>query len=173
MKLKYLIFGIIFSMLIITSFNVLLNTVNAKEETYDIKVINTSSKYLKTENHGGNTFVYYEISITLQNTGNIASDELSIRLRDEDGNYTKEVVISPGEYKTIIWDNHMFLGSKQRTVYFDYYAEDLEKRTSSNTGSTILVIDPDNSGVSATSNTPGFEVIILLSSILIFYIFKK
>lgn len=172
MKLKYsigLVLGIILFVLCINIFTI---ASSAIDDSYHISIKDTSAKYLKTRTHGDYEFPYYDISITLHNSGNVPSDNITVKLRDEDGNYTKEVVINPGEDKTVVFNEHIFWGKIKRTVHFEYYATELDKRNIHNSGSTTLIINPDKSGASAAS-TPGFEVLIVLIGIIFVLIMNK
>jgi hypothetical protein len=172
MKSKYLIFGLITIIFFILFVNIFSSSSNAQDESYHISIIDTSSKYIKTETYGGNTFFYYDISITLHNSGNVPSDSITVKLRDVDGNYSKQSIINPGEFKTFTFDNHPMWQPGDLTVHFNYYATDRNRRAAHNTGETTLVLNSGNDGVSATS-TPGYELLILVIGILFISLIKK
>ena len=171
MKSKFLIFGIIITLLFI---NILTNTCIAGNDEYTITIKDKSAEYIKTKTIGGNTFEYYNISITLHNSGNIISDNITVELADEDKlqNLTKEYSIKPGEDKTYTFSDHPLMGSGEHTLYINYYATDMDKRNAGNTGSTTFIIN-EKSNNDNDKGIPGFELVFLITSIILIFLINK
>ena len=166
MKLKYLLFGAIIILLSFSVINLFSNDCNAQNGDYQIFIKDTSADFIKSETFGEHIFVYYDITLTLHNSGDTESDEISVILRDEDGNYTKKGNIGPGEDATFIYDDHPFVGAGEHTLYFYYYPTEIENRNQQNSGSTSIVINPDKNGDDDDESIPGFELTILISAIV-------
>lgn len=111
----------------------------------------------------------YEINVTLVNSGLGISDELTVNLTDEE-NFTlsKKIIINPGETKIIsfTWSTLLI---KNQQIIISFYPSDQDiiwnQYNSGSQAFTIYMTDENN--VQATS-TPGFEIVLVIASILIF-----
>jgi len=168
MKSKFLLSTLIFICLFLTIF---FNNCKAENENYNIFIKDTSTDFVKSIDIGGTTYEYYDIRITLHNSGDVISDNITVKLQDELDNYTQNKKVNPGEDETFTFTNHPLPGEDQHTLYVSYYATDLDKRGGHNTGSTTITTDySDNEN---NDSIPGFGIITLLWVILLLFITKK
>lgn len=146
-------------------------TCTAEDESYKISM-DVSSEFVKTTKIGGDTWVFFNISITLYNSGNIESDNITVKLQDDDSNYTREGSVMPGETKTFIFVEHPLLGLGERELGVSYCPTDLSiPMNDDNSGYTALTVeygDGDGDG-----STPGFEIISLMCIIALIALIRK
>ncbi len=117
--------------------------------------------------------IIYEINVTLVNSGLIKSDEITVNLTDEEHFFlSKEIVLNPGQNKTISF-NWSTLLIKNQQIIIGYYPSNPDTGWNKcNSGSkvfTIYIKDEEKNKATA----PGFEIILLLISILIFIFLKE
>jgi len=144
---------------------------NAEDEYYKISM-DVSSEFVKATESGGKTWTFFNIIIALYNSGNVKSDNITVKLQDEDANYTREGSVMPGENKTFIFVEHPLLGLGEHKIDISYYPTDLTVRTNNdNSGSTILTVGYDNDD---DASTPGFELtFIIIAAAFVFLIRKR
>jgi len=143
----------------------------AEDEFYKISM-DTSYEFVKTTEIGGDTWVFFNISITLHNFGNIESDNITAKLQDEDSNYTQEGSIMPGKTKTFIFVEHPLLGLGEHKLGVSYYPTDLSVPINDdNSGYKTLAVEyGDGNG---NGSTPGFEIISLICIVFFIVIIRK
>ena len=143
----------------------------AEDELYKISM-NASSEFVKTMETGGNTWIFYNISITLYNSGNVESDNITVKLQDEDSNYTREDSVMPGETKTFIFVEHPLLGLGEHKLDVNYYPTDSSiPKKDDNSGYTTLDVeyrDSDGDG-----STPGFDIISIICIMALIVLLRK
>jgi hypothetical protein len=119
----------------------------------------------------------FQINVTLYNSGDLRSDQLTVNLTDEEGFilYRDNVYVDPGKTAVIsfTWSTTTI---RNQNIIVNFYPTTLDTIWDEyNSGSTSFSVKVrDDSGLPATS-TPGFEIITLLSAvaILIFLLKKK
>jgi hypothetical protein len=141
--------------------------VSIKEEpTYQL--VNTLTKNNKIIGK------YYEIYVSLYNSGDVKSERLTVNLSDQEGFVLEQdTYVEPGETKIVTFNwSTTYLSNQNMKVNF-FPADVYVPTNQYNSGSTSFEIEiVNNNGVPATS-TPGFEIIFLISAILIIYFLSK
>jgi len=166
--------GIVLIFLMISTFLLNISTIIVKaDNNYEISINDTDYKYIKKIKKGSFTFEYFDISVTLYNSGPDTSDDMTVNLIDEDGSYNLTGTLAPGEEKTFTFDNHPLIGQGNHNIKINFFPTDVNNRRVKNTGSTTLKISRDKK--ENNNSVPGFELILLFLSIVIFYliIYKK
>jgi len=109
----------------------------------------------------------YKITVSIKNTGTVASQAMSVNLSDEEGYsliYPSSITLEPGETETVTfnWSTSLV---RDQNVQINFFPSDLNAdRDQYNTGSTILNIVIPDSGT--TQKTPGFELCIIIIALL-------
>ena len=118
----------------------------------------------------------YQINVTLYNSGDLRSDQLTLNLTDEEGFilHRDNVYVDPGKTATIpfTWSTTTI---RNQNIRVNFYPTALDTIWNEyNSGSTIFSVKiRDDSGLPATS-TPGFEIIALLFAVAIsIFLLKK
>jgi len=117
---------------------------------------------------------YYNITVTLQNVGDISSPAVDIKLL-EDGLTTvwppdcNRVIFEPQEQKSFYFD--WCTTKKSDTFTISYRASDSVNISDDTSGSKIVNVGYEENNMD--EGTPGFSFIILLLSIIIFIYVKK
>jgi len=143
----------------------------AEDEFYKISM-DTSSEFVKTTEIGIDTWVFFNITITLFNSGNIESDNITVKLQDEYSNYTREGSVMPGENKAFKFVEHPLLGLDENTLVVSYYPTDLSiPKNDDNYGYKTLAIEYGDSDVDGS--TPGFEIISLICTVALIVLIRK
>jgi len=135
--------------------------ISITDKSYEIKSID--EKY---------EIIYFDISITLKNSGNIISEDMTLRIRDVDGNYTLNGTIMPGESKTFTFEKHPIIGLKDHTIsiYFNP-TDEFAPLNDFNQGKDELTLKYSSNGNG--SSTPGFELIFIIISIMLCFTTAK
>jgi hypothetical protein len=142
----------------------------AEDEFYKISM-DTSSEFVKTTEIGGDTWIFFNISITLHNFGNIESDNITVELQDEYSNYTREGSVMPGE-RTFIFVEHPLLGLGKHKLGVSYYPTDLSiPMNDDNSGYTTFAVEYENGD--DDGSTPGFEIISLICIVVLIVLIRK
>ena len=118
------------------------------------------------------TISRYFINITFGNTGTETSDEIRVNLTDEEGfSLTKDFTLSAGAETTVsfYWSTTYY---QNQNIVVKFFPKDLDTDwTEDNSGSTtfelVMIEGEDN------KSTPGFEIILVLSAIIIFAYYQK
>lgn len=117
----------------------------------------------------------YKIDVTLYNAGNLRSEELAVNFTDEEGfSLVKYTYINPGVTKIISFNWSTILNRDQE-IQANFFPADLDTIwNQNNSGSkTFMIKINDKNGMPAT-NTPGFELTLIISSIIIFvYLIRR
>jgi hypothetical protein len=115
----------------------------------------------------------YNIEVILQNTGDKKSDELFVNLSIKGDSLKQRVIIEPGNTSTasFTWP---FFSDKDQKFNVNFYPVDMgTPRNVYNSGKTsFTLIIEEADGLSSTS-TPGFEIILLISSFVIISILLR
>ena len=115
----------------------------------------------------------YSINVTLQNTGNIKSDELFVNLSIKGDSSKQKVIVEPGNASTITF-TWPFFSDKDQEFNVDFYPVNMgASRNIYNSGKTsFTLIIEEVDGLSSTS-TPGFEIVLLIVSLVIILLITK
>lgn len=115
----------------------------------------------------------YQVNVTLHNSGNSRSEELTVNLTDATDSLAKKTYLEPGETQIVSFTWSTLIIKNQRLI-INFYPSDLDALwTEYNSGSKSLTVKiEESSGVPATS-TPGFEIILLFAAIICIIFFKK
>ncbi len=143
----------------------------AEDEHYKISM-DVSSEFVKATESGGKTWTFFNITVALYNSGNVKSDDITVKLQDEDANYTRKGSVMPGENKTFVFVEHPLLGLGEHKIDISYYPTDLTVKTNNdNSGSTTFTVgyDNDDDGTS----TPGFEFIFIILAVAFVLLIRK
>ena len=144
---------------------------SAEEQQAEISFLGEPTYILENKIIKNNQVIgrIYTIDVTLYNAGNLRSEQIKVNITDEEGfSLVKYTYINPGETKIISFNWSTILDRDQE-IHANYFPSDLDTVwTRYNSGSkTFMIKINDKDGVSAT-NTPGFELTLIISSI-IFY----
>jgi len=150
--------------------------IKADEQRAELEIKGEPSYTLIKEIKKGGTIIgrTYKINVEIGNAGNVRSEETVINLTDDEGFTLKKVTyFEPDETKTISF-NWSTLYTYNQELKINYFPANLNlNRNRFNSGSAILTIKPlGDQGVSAT-NTPGFEIAIMILSLLCIMFYGK
>lgn len=172
MRSKLLTFGLVITLFLGVFLGVLTDTCDAENGYYKISIEDISSEFIKTTKKGGVTYVYFNIIVTLYNSGDIESDNITVELQDEFGNYINKGTIKAGETKMFIFGEHPLEGLGKHTLDVSYYPTDINiERTKDNTGSETFTVKHGNNN--NDNSTPGFEFIFLISTVVFVFLIRK
>lgn len=165
---KLLIWLLCFGLL----FSIFVDVCISQEEEYKISITDKSYEINKIdENH---EIIYYNILVTLNNMGAIESDNMTIRIMDEDNvNLTQQVTIMPGESKTFLFEDYPLIGLNDHEISIYYYPtiDKIYIPDRNNHGRDVLILGyTQNNG---DNNTPGFGISIIILSVTLFVIINK
>ena len=151
-------------------FCIFVDTIVAQD--YQISIVDKSYNIHKIREIQDQTFIYYNISITLRNSGNSISDDITVRIMDEDGNYTRNGTIMPDESKTFLFDDHPLLGMTDHTIFIYFYPTDKpDSLDDYHHGEDVLILK--YGGDAEDGNTPGFEAVFLFVVIVGYVVIRK
>jgi hypothetical protein len=143
------------------------------EENYIISIKSMNYNYIRTDEIKDKEFDYYNIVIILENNGNDNSEDITVVIQGEDNLEVKEnSTINANSQQQFIFSEFFIEKSPQHQINVSYYPTDLSvhERNEDNSGVDILLI---KSMENSSESTPGFEIIFLLLSIIIYYSVKK
>ena len=142
----------------------------SQDDSYEISITDTA--YEKTDVNDVHNIVYYNISVTLENSGTIESEDITLQITDEDGNYTRNGTILPGSSKTFIFTDHPLIGLNDHTITLSFFPTDeFAQKNEYNSGEDSLTLIY-NQG-SGSDTTPGFESMLFIFSLSLFLVVKK
>ena len=142
----------------------------SQDDSYEISITDTT--YEKTDVNDVHNIVYYNISVTLENSGTIESEDITLQITDEDGNYTRNGTILPGSSKTFIFTDHPLIGLNDHTISLSFFPTDqFAPKNEYNSGEDSLTLIY-NQG-SGFDTTPGFEAFFTLIILSLFVLIKK
>jgi hypothetical protein len=150
---------------------------SGQEQSISVDSTKTTYNFLKKEEAGNQIIMYYDIFITLKNSGNSISDDITLDVIDDGGfHFNKQNhTFKPGENKTFIMEDWIFVGEGAHNITINYYPTNESRKNSLNSGKMVLYINENNKN--QNDSTPGFEVflifmIIIFCSMIIKYIKK-
>lgn len=139
----------------------------AEDDFYKISIIEKDYDIFRIREINGRKFVHFNISINLYNSGNIESDDITVKIEDEDGGYVRNDTLTPNESKIFIFDDHPLLGMTEHRINISFYPTNKNiVLTDYNHGEDVLILLPEDKD--ENSFTPGFEVILLIIAIVIY-----
>ena len=142
------------------------------DQSISIDTTKTNYNFLKKEQIGNQIIMYYDIFITLKNSGNSISDDIILDVIDDGGYpFIQNYTFSPEENKTFIMENWVFEGEGIHNITINYYPTNESRKNSLNSGSMVLYINENNQN--QNNSTPGFEAFILFMTLIIFFIITK
>ena len=111
----------------------------------------------------------YEINVTLVNRGLEISDELTVNLTDEE-NFTlsKKTKFYPSEIKVVSFTWSTLLIKNQQIIVSFYPSNQDIIWNQYNSGSKAFTLYMTNENDIQAASTPGFELVLVITSILIF-----
>jgi len=174
--IKFNFFLIVIFMLIISNLFSIISLDTCKADDQDgVFIVGEPTHQLKNSIVKYNRLIgqTYQINVTLYNRGYSRSVEFIVNFTDEDSSLKKNISLEPGETKVVSFTWSTVKIKNQRLIIF-YYPSDLDVvRTKYNSGSKSLTINiKDNTQLPAT-NTPGFEIILVLIAICIGVVRRK
>jgi len=172
MKSTFLLMSMIILILICGFINIFSNDCVAENGNYAIFIKDTSTNLVDTLEKGGTIYEYYDIKITMHNSGDAISDDIAVKIMDAEGfNDTINKTIRPGEDEIYLFSNYPLMGVGAHKLDVSYYATELDKRNDYNSGlTTINIGTTDNKN---NDSTPGFEIVVLVCGIFLFLSLKK
>lgn len=171
MKSKALLVLII-SILCLGFFSGLLSGISVAENGhYELSIVEKNYKIYKTDELAGDTWVYFNISITLHNSGAIESDNITVTIEDEDGIILRRNgTILPGKNKTFRFEDHPLKGMKEHQINISYYPTLANVPvTNYNYGDDVLILLPQG----GDDSTPGFEIIFIIMALVVYALSKR
>ena len=153
-------------------FSIFVNSCTSQEGDFTISITDKSYDVIKIDEN--NEIITYNIIITLTNEGNVKSDNMTIRIRDEDDiNLTKQYTFNPGESKTFIFDEYPVIGLKDHEISIFFYPtiDEIYIEDNLNHGEDILVLKYGKNN--EDNNTPGFSIPFIISIIAIYVLLNK
>lgn len=172
--MKYKITKVILSFIIsIFLVLIILLSINSlAESNYDIEVVDTDYEFLETMHQ---KFNKYDIIITLKNNGDEDSDDITIKVREENEGENLSVfrngTVKAGETMQFSFEDWIVSGTGEHTVIYEYFPtnENIETNNyNSGTGSFKI-----NDGSVENEDTPGFELVLVLLAIISIYLIKR
>ena len=146
-------------------FGILTDNCSAEDDHAEISIIGKTYDLLETVGSGAQTAYRYKITITLYNSGDIISEDTTVRITDEYGIPTMyNDTILPQTSIPFVFDDWWVVGLGEQTVNIRYYpTNESINPTSYNSGVDTIVLNPDGEGDG--ESTPGFEIILLIIAI--------
>ena len=145
-----------------------MTTISAQGVT-TISLVDESYEVYKIEEKGGQTIVYYNISITLENSATEESDDITLEIvGDDDIPLYKNSTIPAGGQWTFTWEkNEYFIaGAWDHYINISYYSTN--NPNIKKTDRLNLAYQP-----STSEGTPGFEAFLTLILLSLFVLIKK
>jgi len=156
-------------------FGIFIDTISAQEDYYEISIVEKSYEIYEISEINAQTIIYYNISITLKNSGNLNSDDVTLEIigDDELPLYANDT-IPHGGVREFKWENEDFflVGSWDHYINISYYPTDPTiGRNENNSGEDSLILKYNEA--SGDGDTPGFEAAFLLVIIALYVAVKK
>ena len=141
-------------------------------QDYELTLVNTDYSKIKEETIGQELVVKYDIMVTLANRGNISSDQITLKLTDdEDFSVTEEYIFDAMETKTFIFEEYPLSGTGNHILTITYGPTNTSiQKTNANSGTETITIEYENT---SSNDTPFVQPFYLLSILLIIGIFIK
>lgn len=191
MKLKFFVIILISSIFFCTVSNILIDTSSAELDKYNISIEKMSYDVIRTEKIGLQNIIYYKLIITLHNSGSVTSEPMTVVIIDDDvtedypGTKTRapnpntdpEIRIPPDESRDFVFGEKtewMILGAGKHVLTVNVHPNNNETMEPICTKKFTIDSNEGSDGLSATNTTPGFDILLVISSILmIAFISKK
>jgi len=143
---------------------------HAEEDTYKLSIVDKT--YSVNPEKQLRDWYYFNIEITLFNSGTIDSDNITMTIEDEDGVVIhRNGTIPPNQEKTFCFHDHLLKGMVEHQINISYFptSEDIElNETNSGKDIFILLVGEDGS-----KSTPGFELSIVIFGLFVGILFLK
>jgi len=169
-------FSNIFVLLIIISCFYSLGLISistGQDEYYSLSITEKDYDFIKKEDIKGRTFEYYNIKIVITNSENSISDDITVEIEGEDGlSETLNYTIPAQGSREFLFSNFFIEGEKQHQINISYYptSKSVHERNEDNSGFSTIII---KLSTGSNESTPGFELILMIFSIIIYFIFRK
>jgi len=156
---------------------IIIEKCSAEEQQADISFLGEPIYTLKNKIIKNNQVIgrAYSIDVTLYNTGNKRSEELAVNITDEEGFSLRKnyIYLNPDESKIISF-NWTTMINRDQKIIVNYFPMDLDTIWNQyNSGSKTLTIKiEDKDGLPAT-NTPGFELLLIITTVMMYAFFRK
>ncbi|MBN2065543.1 MAG: hypothetical protein JW771_01895 [Candidatus Thermoplasmatota archaeon] len=150
-------------------------SISAASEQAQLSITQKDPKEGKTIGTGLQTAIYYDITVTLYNAGNVTSPQITVGIQDEaDGMWTNRTgTVAAKDSKEFLFNDWPIMGPGDHTVVITYRpTNESIARTSFNSGSDTLVLSV-TAVEDETEGTPGFELAVLLSALFFILVLKK
>lgn len=145
----------------------LVNISSAEDKYYEISIIEKNYEISSIKDIKGRTFVFFNISITLKNSGNMISDDITLEIVGEDEMPLYKNYTIPAEgYKEFTFDEFYLQGLGEHQVNLSYYPTNIDNWNDYNHGKDVLILQSGGNG--DDSSTPGFEAIFLIMTIVVY-----
>jgi PGF-CTERM protein len=165
---------VLFMLFVSISFVMLLGPVcNAQHAVVSIKDVTVQLLKIRPP-VGGTTIREYKISAIIQNTGNIPSDNITVKFREPQPGISGNLTMQPGSYSlqpheetTFVFENWptTLTGDIPLNISFEPSSPNV-LLTSDNSGFYLYTLHIENNTTPTTPSTPGFEVLIVLVALL-------
>jgi len=138
--------------------------------SYKIDIDEISHKCISSFNKGGIKYSYYDILVTLSNSGIADSDNMTIELIDSSGSYIKYFNVESESSKIVIYKDHPLSSIETNNIEIKFYPTSKDVLiNSNNSGTKAYNIKDSNSNES----TPGFEFITFIITLSMLIYIKK
>lgn len=150
-----------------------INISSSEDDRYILTITDKNYIFIKNEEVKGHVFQYYDITIVVKNSGNIISDDITVKIEGGDGlseklNYT----IAANDSKGFVFSNFFIEKADQHRINISYFPTDLSvhERNEDNSGFTTLVF---STKTESEDSTPGFEFVLLVVAFIFYLIQRK
>jgi hypothetical protein len=165
---------LIFTILCISSIpTIIINPISAEDNSYNISIVGKNYTIARIHELPGDDLVFFNISITLRNSGSQESDNMTVEIQDEEmgTNFIHtNGTISPGQIKTFYFLDYPINGMIEHRINISYHPtfESIEW-TEFNHGTDVLVLLPEKKN----ETTPGFEIVFIFLALILYISYKK
>ena len=172
MKLKKCLIFTVGIILIGLFSQILIQTCTA--EPAKLSITSQTFKVSKTTVIGEQTYVFYNISIVMHNTGAETSQNTTLRIVDDEGiPADRKNTFAPGDYKEFTFTDWPLTGTGEHQINISYYPTDQNVPvTGDNSGNTTFFVSSSD-GSTSQKSTPGFEIVIFLGAIVLISSIKR
>ena len=167
------IFGLIIILTFSTQLVMVNNVCSVEDENYNISIVNMTYIFVKTEEIRGREFDYYNVVITLRNSGKVDADDITVEIVGEDGLPEKRnQTIPANEENNYIFSDFYLEKSPEHKINVSYYPSNLtvHERNEYNSGIDSFIINTSNNNSESTS---GFELILFLIAFFVYFVIRK
>lgn len=149
-----------------------LTSVQASTQDYELTLINTDYSKTEEETIGQDLVVKYDVIVTLANRGNSTTDEITLKLiDDEDFSVTQKYTFDSMETKTFTFNDYPLTGTGDHELTISYSPTNTSiQKTNSNSGTETITINYEES---SSNNTPFINPFFIILGLLIIGIIKK